>query len=69
VELQNCLIADNPINQHQHASGLVGSWIDGGGNVIGGPAGLGTLRDNGGPTLSMLPLPAVAPSMLALPVM
>jgi hypothetical protein len=57
VELQNCLVADNPITNNQHASGLVGSWIDGGGNVIGGPAGLGTLRDNGGPTLSMLPLP------------
>ena len=57
VELQNCIIADNPITNNLHASGLVGTWIDGGGNVIGGPAGLGTLRDNGGPTLSLLPLP------------
>jgi hypothetical protein len=56
VEFQNCLIADNPITNNPHASGLVGSWIDGGGNVIGGPARLGTLRNNGGPTLSMLPL-------------
>jgi hypothetical protein len=56
VELQNCLVADNPITNNLHASGLMGPWIDGGGNVIGGPARLGTLRDNGGPTLSMLPL-------------
>ena len=56
VELQNCLVADNPITNNAHASGLVGPWVDGGGNVIGGPARLGTLRDNGGPTLSMLPL-------------
>jgi len=56
VEFQNCIIADNPITNNLHASGLVGSWIDGGGNVIGGPARLGTLRNNGGPTLSMLPL-------------
>jgi hypothetical protein len=56
VELQNCLVADNPITNNVHASGLLGPWIDGGGNVIGGPARLGTLRDNGGPTLSMLPL-------------
>jgi hypothetical protein len=57
VELQNCLIADNSTTNNPHASGIVGSWIDGGGNVIGGPARLGTLRNNGGPTLSMLPLP------------
>ena len=56
VELQNCLVADNPTNDSPHASGLLGSWIDGGGNVIGGPAGLSALRDNGGPTLSLLPL-------------
>jgi hypothetical protein len=35
----------------------MGTFIDGGGNVIGGPAHLSTLRDNGGPTLSLLPLP------------
>src|SRR5207253_508760 len=40
-----------------HASGLIGNWTDGGGNVIGGPAYLSGLRDNGGPTLSLLPLP------------
>ena len=57
VELQNCHIADNSTTNNPHASGIVGSWIDGGGNVIGGPARLGTLRNNGGPTLSMLPLP------------
>jgi hypothetical protein len=57
VELQNCIVADNPTNTSPHASGLTGSWIDGGGNVIGGPARLGALRDNGGPTLSLLPMP------------
>jgi len=57
VELQNCLVADNPTNEAPHSAGLVGSWIDGGGNVIGGPAGLSALRDNGGATLSLLPLP------------
>ena len=57
VELQNCLVADNPRSDSPHASGLVGQWVDGGGNVIGGPAGLDYLRDHGGPTLSLLPLP------------
>ena len=57
VELQNCLVADNPGSDSPHASGLVGEWVDGGGNMIGGPAGLDYLRDNGGPTLSLLPLP------------
>jgi hypothetical protein len=57
VELQNCLIADNPTTESPHASGLVGDWTDGGGNVIGGPARLSQLRDNSGPTLSLLPLP------------
>jgi hypothetical protein len=57
IELQNCLIADNPSIEDPNASGLVGEFFDGGGNVIGGPAGLGVLRDNGGPTLSLLPLP------------
>ncbi len=57
VELQNCLVADNPGGESPHASGLVGEWVDGGGNVIGGPAGLAVLQDNGGPRLSLLPLP------------
>jgi hypothetical protein len=56
ARLENCLIADNPIAEDPNASGLVGTWIDGGGNVIGGPAHLSSLRDNGGPTLSLLPL-------------
>jgi parallel beta helix pectate lyase-like protein len=57
AKLQNCLIADNPTGDDPNASGLVGDWTDLGGNVIGGPARLGSLRDNGGPTLSLLPLP------------
>jgi len=57
MELQNCIVADNPTNDSPYAAGLGGPWIDGGGNVIGGPAGLGFLRDNGGPTFSLLPLP------------
>jgi len=57
ARLQNCLIADNPTAEDPNASGLVGDWIDEGGNVIGGPAHLSTLRDNGGPTFSLLPLP------------
>ncbi|HTG43458.1 MAG TPA: right-handed parallel beta-helix repeat-containing protein [Verrucomicrobiae bacterium] len=57
VELQNCLVADNPTNGAPHAANLIGDWIDGGGNVIGGPARLEVLHDNGGPTLSLLPLP------------
>jgi hypothetical protein len=57
ARLENCLIADNPTDDDPNASGLDGYWINGGGNVIGGPAHLGTLRDNGGPTLSLLPLP------------
>ena len=56
ARLQNCLIADNPTGNDPNASGLVGDWIDEGGNVIGGPARLSPLRDNGGPTLSLLPL-------------
>jgi hypothetical protein len=56
VTLQNCLVADNPTNGSSHAAGIAGSWIDGGGNVISGPAGLNVLGNNGGPTLSMLPL-------------
>ena len=56
VTLQNCLVADNPTNGSPHAASLVGSWIDGGGNIIGGPAQLNVLGQNGGPTLSMLPL-------------
>jgi len=55
VELQNCLIADNPTSESPYASDLVGVWINGGGNVIGGPAHLGVLRDNGGPTPSLVP--------------
>jgi len=56
VTLQNCLIADNPTNGSPHAASIAGSWIDGGGNVIGGPARLNVLANNGGPTLSMMPL-------------
>ena len=56
VTLQNCLVADNPTNGSPHAASIAGSWIDGGGNVIGGPAGLNVLGNNGGPTLSMMPL-------------
>ena len=56
VTLQNCLVADNPTNGSPHAASIAGSWIDGGGNVIAGPAGLNVLGNNGGPTLSMLPL-------------
>ena len=57
VELQNCIVADNPTNGSPHAAGLVGEWIDGGGNIIGRPARLGVLQDNGGPTHSLMPLP------------
>ena len=57
VELQNCLIAENPTSEEPDAAGISGTWIDGGGNVIGGAAGLGVLRDNGGPTFTMLPFP------------
>ena len=57
VELQNCLVAENPTSDDPDASGMSGSWIDGGGNVIGGAAQLGVLRDNGGPTMTLLPLP------------
>jgi hypothetical protein len=56
AKLENCLIADNPTAEDPNASGLFGDWIDGGGNVIGGPAHLSGLRDNGGPTLSLMPL-------------
>ncbi len=57
VELQNCLVADNPQNNAPHAAGIVGTWTDGGGNVLGVTARLGTLAANGGPTLSLLPQP------------
>jgi hypothetical protein len=57
VELQNCLVADNPESTSPHASSLSGPWKDGGGNVIGGPANLGTLSNNGGPFMTLLPLP------------
>ena len=57
VELQNCIVADNPTDGSPHAASLVGEWIDGGGNIIGGPARLGVLQDNGGPTVSLMPLP------------
>lgn len=57
VELQNCLVADNPTNGAPHAANISGSWVDGGGNVIGGPANLSVLRNHGGPTLTLLPLP------------
>jgi hypothetical protein len=50
-------VADNPTNGAPHAAGLVGEWVDGGGNIIGGPARLGVLQDNGGPTVSLMPLP------------
>ena len=57
TRLENCLVADNPNGEDPDASGLVGGFVDGGGNVIGGPANLSPLRDNGGPTLSLQPLP------------
>jgi len=57
IELQNCLVADNPTLEDPIGSGLAGEFIDGGGNVLGGVSGLGALQDNGGPTLSLLPLP------------
>lgn len=57
VELQNCIVADNPTNGSPHASGLIGEWVDGGGNIIGGPARLGVLQHNGGPTHTLMPLP------------
>lgn len=57
ARLENCLVMDNPTADDRNASSLVGSFVDGGGNVIGGPAHLSSLRDNGGPTLSLLPLP------------
>lgn len=57
ARLENCLIADNPTAEDLNASSLVGDFVDGGGNVIGGPALLSSLRNNGGPTLSLLPLP------------
>lgn len=57
ARLENCLVADNPTGEDPHASGLIGTFNDGGGNVIGGSAQLSGLRDNGGPTLSLLPLP------------
>ncbi len=56
VELQNCLVADNPEAGAPHAPGLLGTWTDGGGNTIGGDANLGALADNGGPTQTLLPL-------------
>jgi hypothetical protein len=57
VELQNCLVADNPKGSDSHASGLAGTWVDGGGNVLGVTARLGALASNGGPTQSLLPMP------------
>jgi hypothetical protein len=57
VELQNCLVADNPQNNAPHAAGIAGVWTDGGGNVMGVSARLGTLAANGGPTLTLLPQP------------
>ena len=57
VTLQNCLVADNPTSGSPHGASISGSWIDGGGNVIGGPANVNVLANNGGPTLTMLPLP------------
>ena len=57
VELQNCLVAENPTSEDPDAIGIGENWMDGGGNVIGGAARLGVLNDNGGPTLSMLPRP------------
>jgi len=56
TRLENCLVANNPNDEDPNASGVVDTFVDGGGNVIGGQANLSTLRDNGGPTLSMLPL-------------
>jgi hypothetical protein len=56
TRLENCLIADNPTAEDQNAANLAGDFVDGGGNVIGGPAHVSSLRDNGGPTLSLLPL-------------
>ena len=57
VEMQNCLVANNPTSEDANASGMFGPWIDGGGNVIGGSPNLSQLRDNGGPTFTLLPLP------------
>ncbi len=55
VVLQNCIVADNPLNGASHASGLVGPWSDGGGNVIAINPKLSALADHGGPTLTLLP--------------
>lgn len=56
IELQNCLVAENPTSLDPDATGMSGYWIDGGGNVIGGDAHLGVLQQNGGPTMTLLPL-------------
>lgn len=56
TRLENCLIADNPTAENRSAANLAGDFVDGGGNVIGGPALVSSLRDNEGPTLSLLPL-------------
>lgn len=56
VELQNCLVADNQINSQPRAAGLAGDWTDGGGNVLIKDPKLGSLANNGGPTMTLLPL-------------
>ena len=46
---------DCTFDYNNDVGAAAGNWVDGGGNVIGGPARLGVLSDNGGPTLSLLP--------------
>lgn len=57
LELQNCLIANNPTSTNPDAAGIDSGWTDGGGNIIGGDPGLSVLRDNGGATFTLMPLP------------
>lgn len=55
VELQNCLVADNPLGGSSHAAGISGTWTNAGGNVTGVDPKLSALADNGGPAQTLLP--------------
>jgi hypothetical protein len=57
VELQNCIVAQNPTSLDPEATGMPGTWLDGGGNVIGGNPRLSVLQNHGGATMTLLPLP------------